>query len=313
MLSKKEQAWVAAKIERTVSHIIDAGEIQEKPDPNRSLFLRPSGFSYCPLRTWLQLPTAFSKRKKVDAAFAFYVRVGTVIHEVMQEALQTNGEFVADWLCLDCKHRHILKPPVTECQNCGSRKMKRCEHSIALGSLRGHVDEIFRYKPGKEWAHIPIDYKSTSKAALARKTAPDKEHVEQLTSYGVALTKHFYVAGALIVYIVRDNPRVCKAFFVPINDQIVEDTVKTWREYHKKHVRMLKIETEAQALEMVEERPCKTKERQLAFCSRCSLSGLCLGDAQVLRDRAVSVLHTLRAKKKIPLYDIYRQLTEKKE
>ncbi|WP_289856679.1 hypothetical protein, partial [Enterococcus faecium] len=70
----------------------------ELGDPTRVLFLRPSQLPFCPVDFFIQNAMHGTVRT-LDFGGCFYTRVGTVVHEVMQQALCLSGKFLANYEC----------------------------------------------------------------------------------------------------------------------------------------------------------------------------------------------------------------------
>jgi hypothetical protein len=174
-----------------------------RSDPERLYFLRCSQLPYCPssvLFRFAQQGMTFT----MDMGMAYYVSVGTAVHEVLQKYLASSGTFLANYTCLECGEIHFLSH-VYEC--CGF-PTKYDEVDINYKGVKGHIDGIFKDAQDRYWI---IDFKTTSLSASKLKTTkPGVGYVRQVEAYSLLLYKQYKikVAGMMLVFIPRDNPRL---------------------------------------------------------------------------------------------------------
>ena len=293
---------IASTLEGVVVKAISEGECYTE-NTKKNFYLRPSSFSYCPLRFFLGLPRAFSRGKYEEASFSYYVRVGTATHAVIQEAVTSieAGEvlFVRDWVCAKCEHRHVLTLKPSVCKKCKHKYLRNEEYTLEDGVLLGHVDDALLI--GKQI--YPLDYKTTSIARMERSgVLPEKKHIEQLGAYASVMKRQGKkIGGFFLVYIARDNPRKVKVFSFELTPKLEADTLRKIDRWKKQHIKVIGIQEKGQAEYLVSKRICRTKEDVKAFCGECQYARFCTAG-----DNAVTTeLHRTfdRIQKHLPVKD----------
>lgn len=292
-------AKASSRIEHLLLSAFDEGSCYELNDPSRSLRLRPSSFPFCPLRFFLDLPDMQTKGKRIPASMAYYVRVGTVIHNTFQEAIASHETaaqfFVRDWKCPACGHIHSLSLAPSHCNKCSQPfhihdAPAHLEHTIEDGNLVGHVDDTFCFSNKGDDYYVVMDYKSTSLNRMKSGAVPEPTHLQQLSAYAALLSKKVKVLGYVLIYIPRDNPRKLKAFAYTLTKQEVDTTLQKIALYEKQHKNALTVNTQSGLDALIEKRPCKTPEQLQAFCGKCRYGSYCTNSTNALDNLAASRL-----------------------
>lgn len=234
----------------------------ELGDPTRVLFLRPSQLPFCPVDFFIQNAMHGTVRT-LDFGGCFYTRVGTVVHEVMQQALCLSGKFLANYECKECGTMHELSYKY-EC--CGFPTVYH-ELSINYKGISGHIDAVYRGDDGKFYI---LDFKTTGIAAAPKKAKdPGIVYVEQIEAYAVLLELQYkiQIEGIMDAFILRDNPNKDPAVFVKkLTDENRTVIKKRLKRYLKMHAAALDASTLEEALELVEYPRCKNP-----YCPVCKL------------------------------------------
>lgn len=143
--------------------------------------------------------------------FNFYVKIGTAIHEVIQQFLGMAKFVYGHWACCGVTER--FREGSALCPVCG-RPQKYEEFEID-GELGAHVDSVFlRYQAVGE-------FKSTSSTNLVKLTGPYEHHLVQASCYTNALNEQLGLDlnKIIFVYLSRDRPSDFRVFIVrPIPD-----------------------------------------------------------------------------------------------
>ena len=217
--------FIETKTSSLMKSAMDDGTVLNRNDPTRLTNVRFSSFPFCGVRWFLDLPSLVTKASNKDFAFGYFTRVGTTVHEVIQEAfssLMEEGQSFSllwDWKCRSCKHREgslLDAAPTVECSSCGSKTgFSREEHQIRFRGAVGHVDTIISVKLpaniakvfGSPVGLIVADYKTTSTYNVTKKdTLPYKSNVAQISKYTGVLQKTLPVIGWALIYMPRDIP-----------------------------------------------------------------------------------------------------------
>ena len=309
---------VQDRVERVVNLIADEGTTRQATDLTRLLYLRPSAFSYCPLNTFLGLKAALRRQRVMGFSGAFFTKVGTACHDAWQEStLSLFGQacnqhkviVLRDWLCRGdgCTARYELTvaPPAT-CDHCGGASFRTAEHQVRRPGLRGHVDEIFVFEDTK--TAVIFDWKSCSASKLAKKKlGVDIAYEAQISTYASLLKKRlkgmgYDVAGWCLGYFTRDNPHKRKLVF---GTRLMDlATLKLWRDQHQF---VLNLTTEDEVIQLVNDRPCRTREYAEANHSYCPHKGHCTYSDELALEHALDVHHSLNADGKLPAIEFIKQ------
>lgn len=139
--------------------------------------------------------------------FSFYVKIGTAIHEAVQQYLGMGSFLYGHWIC--CGVIDKFREGSQLCLVCG-RPQQYEEFEIEDSELGAHVDAVFlRYGAVGE-------FKSTGSANLTRLTGPYETHLMQASCYLHALNKQFgwELDKIVFVYLSRDRPSDFRVFVV---------------------------------------------------------------------------------------------------
>lgn len=236
--------------------------LTDKTDPKRVLFLRPSQLPFCPVEFFITNAEQGTVRN-LDMAGAFYTKVGTIVHEVMQQALCQSGKFLANYECKECGtwHKFSYKH---EC--CGFPTVYH-EISINYKGITGHIDAVYRDDKGRSWI---LDFKTTSvSAAPKKKKDPGVTYVEQIETYAVLFELQYKqkIEGIMDAFILRDNPTKDPAVFSrTLTDERRTTVRKRLKRYLKMHAETIDAGTLKEVLALQEHPRCKNP-----YCKACKM------------------------------------------
>jgi len=180
---------------------------------------RVSSLPYCPIMDLYNRAKEKEARPFDDYPSSFYFRVGTAIHELIQEALSSldsKGDTkwipIGSWECTKCKKIIGELEPCPKVCKCGSRSFSYVEAQFNWKGLTGHCDYIV-YIPSLK-GYILFEFKSKgSKKVETGLYLPDAKHHHQAQTYSWMMQKHLKkigsdrkVLGYGIIYIGRDGP-----------------------------------------------------------------------------------------------------------
>lgn len=270
---------------------MDDGTILNKNDPTRLTNVRFSSFPFCGVRWFLELPSLVTKASNKDFAFGYFTRVGTTVHEVIQEAFSSLTEdgqsfsLLWDWKCKSCRHREGIlaaEAPSAECSACGiNLGYSREEHQIRFKGAVGHVDTLIQVDLpaniakvfGSKTGIIVADYKTTSTYNVTKKdTLPYKSNVAQISKYAAVLQKTLPVIGWALIYMPRDIPfryKVIGKFMDKLEGlKHRKDIIR----YIDVHTRWSRAKSLAEIKELFDARPCQRADsipEEFADCDHC--------------------------------------------
>ena len=196
-------------INEELHELFDGTYSVERPGPWKRAF-RPSGFPYCPVID------AMTGKEVMNYGKAFYLDIGTTVHELMQEYIcrSPRGRRVvyANWKCKDCDHMHHFSPLPYVCINCGADSERlhyeELEFAYAINIDGGHIDLLVRTSLG--W--LVCDWKTASTTGLDYRTEADGKHHHQLQAYCLAVEEVFKdqlqglpVIGYCLMFVPRDS------------------------------------------------------------------------------------------------------------
>lgn len=174
--------------------------------------LRISSFPFCPRSYLFNLVDARSPTKTFSTMGRYYTEVGTITHEIIQDALERTDSkvhMVRDYECTACHKKYVYRTRPKKC-SCGNTTFKWHEHTVKYGKyIEGHIDDSTLLPTKRIWT---IDYKTTSKEKIVqhRKTGkvfPYESNVAQLSTYSAIKWHEGYdIEGYALVYVARDNP-----------------------------------------------------------------------------------------------------------
>jgi hypothetical protein len=307
---------VAAKVKRLLK---DAEEVQieEGRDPARFFFMRPSGFPYCGLRKALDAPKelAAEEGRLTTLGSEYFTSVGTAAHSAFQKFMGRMGTIVGDYRCPVCNDVQRFAT-FSRCTKC---KVDRRYDELEVfykNTCVGHTDGLFRVDPakGKKSKHYVIDYKTsafykTSKPALAKKSFPIKNNVQQIQMYVVLLEAVFNieVEGWILIYLGRDLPLGARGQHVVVMKMTEAEKAKCrkrldrWVKVHRKVLRA----TTLKDFDVIKKyKLCKSmqdyRDNWHDGYNGCSISPVCF-NTKLLDKKITSTLN------KYPIYPILEQ------
>ena len=209
-----------------------------KQDQSRLYNLRCSQLPYCPRSVLLDHLT-YGRHRPMPMSMAYYTKVGTTVHEVMQSYLAMSGRFLADYHCKVCGKKY----PFSHKHECCGTPTTYYEVTIDVGTkkgvlgIQGHIDGIFKDSKGNYWI---VDFKTTSIAGVKGKLRnPGDGYIRQIRAYAVLLRKQYKVKvkGVMLVFIPRDNPAkpaVWEATLSERDYEVAMEELKADKRLHKK-------------------------------------------------------------------------------
>lgn len=257
-------------IQREFEDVYDRIMRREKiPSPtsiHRVAELRPSQLPFCAPSFWIENASKGVFRL-MSLPMAYYTSVGTTVHTVMQRYMALSNKFLADWECKVCGK----KTTHTHENRCCGQLMEYEELTVAVkfpeGVVSGHIDGVYRATDGHYYI---IDYKTTSLSSMAEKLKkPPLAYYEQLRCYAYLLYKQFgiQVAGIMLVFIPRDNPRKRGTWAELIDLDDLVDTIPARISRHLKwHHHVMSLVDRDEALSLAECKPCGDP-----YCAFCEL------------------------------------------
>src|SRR6185437_1348053 len=207
-----------------------------KVAPSRVLFLRPSQMPFCPLHVFVQR-AKYGMYGEENFSMAFYTRVGTVVHEVMQNYLCTSGKLLADYHCRECGTWHRMSYK----HECCDFPTEYHEVEIDYKGIKGHIDCIYKDQQGKLWI---IDFKTTSlEQGPKKKKDPGVVYREQIETYAVLVELQYgiKIEGYANSFVIRDNPMKNDPpmWCTRLTDQTRKTVLKRLKKYKAMHRQVL--------------------------------------------------------------------------
>lgn len=251
---------IAKDFFRVYSNALENTVMMERVEPMRILSLRASQLPFCP-REFFITHASYGLNRPQSMRTAFYTRVGTVVHDVMQSYLAASGRFLADYHCLECGkwHRLSLK------HECCGFPTKYHEVRIDTKGMKGHIDAVYVDEKGKLWI---LDFKTTSvKAAPNKKTNPGAAYIEQIEVYAVLFEIQYgkKIEGFMDAFILRDNPSVEPPVYARLlTDTKREEVLRRIKRYRRAHNDALDAETWSDVKALLEYDKCTND-----MCSVC--------------------------------------------
>lgn len=208
-------------------------------------YLRPSALPFCPVNFFVKNAEQGPLRI-MHMETAFYVKIGTVVHSVVQNYLANTGKFLASWKCRVCGSVRNVSMD----NHCCDTPMKYREVLIKYKGVVGHIDAIYKDTNGDYWI---LDYKTTSvEQAKKKATNPGIAYQEQIEAYALMLKLQYgiIVKGVLLMFIKRDSPRTPIMFGRVLEKLDFPKIAKRINRYKKMHKEVLNVKTldEAKAL-----------------------------------------------------------------
>ena len=235
----------------------------ESQDMSRVLALRPSGLPICPVDFFIKHAN-YGASRVLDMRGAFFVTIGSSVHEVVQTYLASSGKFLARWECLVCG-------TLRKCSmdhECCDLQMKYHEIVIDIpfrkGRIVGHIDAVFRDSKGRYWI---VDYKTCSVEGYPKKKKdPSRAYLEQVEAYAYTLYVQYgiLVAGVVLMFIRRDNPNDPIVYHHLVNKSRHKRIETRLAKYMLMHQEVLAVKTKSEALDLLRYGKCKNK-----YCKTC--------------------------------------------
>lgn len=198
---------------------------------------------------------------------SFYVGVGHAVHHTMQSYLSQSGRFLADYSCRECGKKYPLSHKY-EC--CGFpthyEEVDLNVGSKAKGFIQGHIDGIFKDRNGRYWI---LDFKTSSIAGAPAKVKKAPEgYRRQVRAYAYLLRKQYgiEVAGCMLVYIPRDNPKT---------PSVWEYLIKPgdWAEFRAELMQDKRLHRKTMAADNIEDMKALLKYKcGNAYCETCKMT-----------------------------------------
>lgn len=308
---------VEKRLEAIMDALVDQGTMSGRSDPDRVNYLRISSFPFCARQWFLNQRTAREGRRVEPTGTLFFTRIGTAVHEIFQGVANTlsfprkgsghhnlgdvgiphNALWIQDWICRECKHRHVFVPHPKACEWCGNHSFKGDEHELTYSKrVLGHMDGTwaFPHEKGapysKDWVHIPIDFKTCTVSAVSSGLLPYPANVDQLMTYGALKAKDGYnVPMIALIYITRNSPfrgtkfssKATSGRKTCVLSVDADKQLKRVLKYEKKFLEAEQCRDEETAMAL----PVRTRKDFDDLCDYCQFVKLCKAEAQQGNDQ----------------------------
>jgi len=253
---------IAKDFFRVYQQTLENTVLMEAVEPMRILSLRASQLPFCP-REFFITHASHGLNRPQTMRSAFYTRVGTVVHDVMQSYLATSGRFLADYECRECGTWHRL----SRTHECCGFPAKYHEVRIDIKGMKGHIDAIYVDEKGKLWI---LDFKTTSvKAAPKKKSAPGSAYIEQIEVYAVLFEIQYgmEIEGFMDAFILRDNPGIEPPVYARVlTDTKREEVLRRIKRYRRAHRDALDAESWTDVKALLQYDKCDN-----SLCSVCKM------------------------------------------
>ena len=192
----------------------------------QELSFRPSSFPWCNVLAALSVyEPKFMPPKDLKYSFDFYVKVGTAIHDSLQQKRMSIASLSrqytwGSWKCASCGEYHLDEDGFMyegfcpdKCLHCGSEVFDyeelELEYRLPGGRtvLRSHKDWVLNI----DGTFIILDFKSTSEDNFLEERnhryLPQDKHVVQVMTYAALLkeVRNIDVAGVMVIYLSRNK------------------------------------------------------------------------------------------------------------
>lgn len=246
--------------------------------------LRVSGFPYCALKHSHEVLT-HHEPEDGDSSKSFYCDVGTAAHLIFQRWMGCAGRIYGDWLCSNKKCKHIVHfSNKNVCPKCKSEMLYE-EFTVKYGKhLSGHLDGVFKSRDGKYWV---IDYKTSSVRVIYSQkkfpTFPYAKNRAQIQSYCALIEKvhNIEIAGWMLLYIARDDPKVFKIVGDELNTKQKRSILKKIDLYDEQYGIVLDLPNSQDFSDiefLIDTKACKTQEyyyNHMKAFTPCPLEAVC--------------------------------------
>lgn len=141
-----------------------------------------------------------------DYKFNFYVKIGSAVHEVVQQFLGMANFLYGNWTC--CGITEYGREGSAICPLCG--RPQKYDELAPNSELGMHVDGV-----NIKWKAV-VEFKTTSSSNLESLKKPYDKHIVQASCYSCALNESYDwgIDKIIFVYLSRDNPEKFKVFVV---------------------------------------------------------------------------------------------------
>lgn len=224
-------------------------------DISRLETIRASQLPFCPLNFVLTV-AKFGPHSVLQFYSSYFTKVGTTVHEVLQDAMATRGRFLANWECSVCGSVRKFSHEPMCCGFQSSYNEIKIEHEY----VTGHIDGVFKGEDGRYWI---LDYKTTSTAQAKNRMAyPGRGYIEQVEAYALACRELFNldIAGVIVFFITRDNPTQPYVWAQELESEDFPDIKARMKEYHDMHKFALEAKTKEDLKEVWRNRMCRNSQ-----------------------------------------------------
>tara|TARA_R100000656_G_scaffold104176_1_gene76120 strand:+ start:148036 stop:148848 length:813 start_codon:yes stop_codon:yes gene_type:complete len=189
---------------------------------------RASGLPFCPRE--LVIDRLIKEENRVgslmDYGFAFYVGIGTAVHEVIQRYLGMVKGLYGNWTC--CGYTELEREGSKECPVCGEPQHYD-EFKMSFGDSSAYADGVW-LRHNAVW-----EFKTYGVDKVDDLTEPKDAHLQQASCYVELLNeaRGWNIDKIIFVYLARDNPRKFKVLVVPPIKNMYSTVLKEYREAQK--------------------------------------------------------------------------------
>lgn len=242
MIRPSASLSVQADLQKMYSDAVTGVLEFEEKDLSRLQSIRASQLPFCPLNYVLNAARG-GPNGVMNFHMAYFTKVGTVVHEVMQRYHGKSGKFLADWQCHYCgKWKRMSHSPM-----CCNKLSEYHEIQIRHRWVVGHIDGVFRDSQGNYWI---LDYKTTSNAAVGagKVLNPGRGYTEQVEAYAFAIQEQYgiKIKGVNLMFIVRDNPTTPHIWTRELNEKDYRNIGRRLQRYTEQHKKAYLVHTKDQ-------------------------------------------------------------------
>lgn len=280
--------------------------INEKTDPKRTFWVRPSSLPYCGLRRFLTLAThGVVEERSVNAQSLYFTSTGSSIHTTFQKVLGRGGRLIGNWKCPKCKLDRLLKK-YKVCPRCGT-SMTMDYRELELGHLawKGHLDGLYIAKNGELWV---VDYKTCKLQFIHQRQRAKTEwrpyvSYEEQQNHYVPLVERAIdrkIAGWMLVFLSRDDPFkqnfVYSRRMTDTKKQAINERIELISNIHK---RIFKIEKAKDVSYLYQHKRCNSlaDHNRLFPFDPCPFSKICFTKPEMVEQ----VKKTVKESEYLPL------------
>lgn len=233
---------VQADLQKMYSEAVRSVVEYDIKDMRRLMTIRASQLPFCPLNYVLSAARG-GPHAVMSFHMAYFTKVGTVVHEVMQTYHGKSGKFLADWQCPVCKKWRKMSHRPTCCNRLSDYHEIQINHKWVVG----HIDGVFQDSQGRYWI---LDYKTTSNAAVGNGKVqnPGRAYTEQVEAYAWSIREQYGIAitGVCLMFIVRDNPTTPHIWTRELDEKSYRQIGRRLERYSELHKRAYLVYTKDQ-------------------------------------------------------------------